>query len=151
MPQNPPQGYPHVMPYLYYEDTAAALEFLTGAFGFTEKMKMTDDGGNVAHAEIAMADGVIMLGTPSTDYKNPKNLGAKTQSIYLFVDDVDAHYERAKAAGGKITQEPEDKFYGDRNFGVEDPEGHEWFFGTHVRDVSPEEMEAAMTGAASAS
>ena len=151
MPQNPPQDYPRVMPYLYYEDAAAALDFLAGAFGFTEKVKMTDDSGNVAHAEVTLGDGVIMLGTPSADYKNPKNLGAKTQSIYLYVDDVDAHYERAKAAGGKITQEPEDKFYGDRNFGVEDPEGHEWFFGTHVRDVSPEEMGAAMSGAASAS
>ena len=151
MPQNPPQGYPHVMPYLYYEDAAAALDFLAGAFGFTEKVKMTDDSGNVAHAEVTLGDGVIMLGTPSPDYKNPKNLGGKTHSIYAYVDDVDAHYERAKAAGGKITQEPEDKFYGDRNYGVEDPEGHEWFFGTHVRDVSPEEMEAAMTGAGATS
>ena len=143
---NPPEGYPHVMPYLYYSDAVAALEFLTSAFGFTEKFRMEDENGGVSHAEVSMGDGVIMLGTPSADYRNPKTLGAKTQSIYVYVDDVDAHYERAKAAGAKITQEPVDKFYGDRNYGSEDPEGHEWYFGTHVRDVTQEEMQAAGAG-----
>ena len=144
MPQNPPEGYTRVMPYLLYEDSDAALEFLTDALGFTEKYRMTADDGRVNHAEVMIGgDGVVMLGTPGSDYKNPKKLGGKTQQIYVYVDDVDAHYERAKAAGAKITREPEDQFYGDRNYGVEDPEGHEWYFGTHVRDVSPEEMQAA--------
>ena len=143
MPQNPPEGYPSVMPYLLYEDSDAALEFLVDAFGFTEKVRMTGDDGRVNHAEVQMSDGVIMLGTPPGDYKNPAKLGGKTQSIYVYVDDVDMHYERAKQAGAKIVREPEDQFYGDRNYGVEDPEGHEWYFGTHVRDVSPEEMQTA--------
>ena len=148
MPQNPPEGYPRVMPYLLYEDSDAALDFLTSAFGFTEKFRMTDDDGRVNHAEVELGDGVIMLGTPGSDYRNPKRLGGKTQSVYVYVDDVDAHYGKAKAAGAKIVREPEDQFYGDRNYGVEDPEGHEWYFGTHVRDVSPEEMQAATAGAA---
>ena len=148
MPQNPPEGYPRVMPYLLYEDSDAALDFLTSAFGFREKFRMTDDDGRINHAEVELGDGVIMLGTPGSDYKNPKRLGGKTQSVYVYVDDVDAHYEKAKAAGAKIVREPEDQFYGDRNYGVEDPEGHEWYFGTHVRDVSPEEMQAATAGAA---
>ncbi len=143
MPQNPPEGYPRVMPYLLYEDSDSALDFLTSAFGFTEKVRMTDDNGRVNHAEVELGGGVIMLGTPDKDYKNPKKLGGKTQSIYVYVEDVDAHFERAKAAGAKIVREPEDQFYGDRNYGVEDPEGHEWYFGTHVRDVSPEEMQTA--------
>jgi PhnB protein len=143
MPQNPPEGYPSVMPYLLYEDSDAALEFLVTAFGFTERLHMTDDGGHVNHAEVQMKDGVIMLGTPAGDYKNPARLGGKTQSIYVYVDDVDAHCERAKQAGAKIVREPEDQFYGDRNYGVEDPEGHEWYFGTHVRDVSEDEMRTA--------
>jgi uncharacterized glyoxalase superfamily protein PhnB len=144
MPKNPPEGYTRVMPYLLYEDSDAALDFLTNAFGFAEKLRMTDDDGRVNHAEVEIGgDGVVMLGTPGSDYKNPSRLGGKTCSIYVYVDDVDAHYERAKAAGAKITREPEDQFYGDRNYGVEDPEGHEWYFGTHVRDVSPEEMQAA--------
>ena len=145
MPQNPPAGYPSVMPYLLYEDTDTALEFLVNTFGFTEKVRMTDDGGRVNHAEVQMSDGVIMLGTPPGDYRNPTKLGGKTQNVYVYVDDVDAHYERAKQAGAKIVREPEDQFYGDRNYAVEDPEGHEWYFGTHVRDVPPEEMEAAAT------
>ncbi len=147
MPQNPPEGYPQITPYLLYEDSDAALDFLTSAFGFTEKVRMTDDDGRVNHAEVQLGNGVVMLGSPGADYKNPKNLGAKTQFVYVYVHDVDAHFERAKAAGGKITREPEDQFYGDRNYGVEDPEGHEWYFGTHVRDVSPEEMQSATAGA----
>jgi PhnB protein len=143
MPQNPPEGYPNVMPYLLYEDSDAALEFLVDAFGFTEKVRMTDDSGRVNHAEVQMKNGVIMFGTPPGDYKNPAKLGGKTQSIYVYVDDVETHYERAKQAGAKIAREPEDQFYGDRNYAVEDPEGHEWYFGTHVRDVSPEQMQAA--------
>jgi uncharacterized glyoxalase superfamily protein PhnB len=134
------------MPYLHYEDATSALEFLTRAFGFRERFRMDDDSGRVAHAEVEMGDkGVVMLGEPGEGYKNPKNLGAKaTASIYVYVDDVDEHYARAKEAGATILQEPQDKFYGDRNYGVADPEGHEWYFGTHVRDVSEEEMESAM-------
>jgi PhnB protein len=143
MPQNPPEGYPSVMPYLLYEDSDAALEFLVTAFGFTEKVRMTDDEGRVNHAEVQMSEGVIMFGTPPGDYKNPAKVGNKTQSVYVYVDDVDAHYEHAKGAGARIVSAPEDKFYGDRSYGVADPEGHEWNFATHVRDVSPEEMQAA--------
>ena len=143
MPQNPPEGYTRVMPYLLYKDSAAALEFLTGAFGFLEKVRMTDEAGNVNHAEVRTGDAVVMFGTPGEDYKNPNELGGRTQSVYVYVDDVDSHFEQAKAAGAKIVREPEDQFYGDRTYTVNDPEGHQWSFGTHVRDVSPEEMQAA--------
>ena len=75
MPQNPPEGYPRVMPYLLYEDSDAALEFLVGALGFTEKMRLTGDDGRINHAEVSIGDGVIMFGTPEGDYKNPNELG----------------------------------------------------------------------------
>ena len=149
MPQNPPEGYPRVMPYLLYKDADAAVEFLTGAFGFNEKVRMRNQDGKTNHAELELKDGVVMLGTPGDEYKNPNDLGGKTQLIYVYVDDVDAHYEHAKSAGAKISREPEDQFYGDRTYGVEDPEGHSWSFATHVREVSPEEMQEAMAGAAS--
>jgi PhnB protein len=148
MPQNPPEGYTRVTPYLYYKDSAAALDFLTTAFGFTEKVRMPDESGKVTHAEIALGDGVVMFGTPGEKYKNPKELGVTTHSIYVYVDDVDAHYEHAKAAGVEIVREPEDQFYGDRSYVAADPEGHERYFATHVREVSPEEMQAALAGAA---
>ena len=115
MPQNPPEGYPRVMPYLLYEDSDAALEFLVSAFGFTEKMRLTGDDGRINHAEVSIGDGVIMFGTPEGDYKNPNELGGRTGNIYVYVDDVDAHYEHAKQAGATIAREPEDQFYGDRN------------------------------------
>jgi PhnB protein len=143
MTRNPPEGYPRVMPYLYYEDNGGALDFLTRAFGFEEKYRMTDEQGRIVHAEVSVGDGVVMLGTPGPDYRNPKRLGSSTQSVYVYVDDVDAHFSAAKDAGATIVQELEDKFYGDRSYGAEDPEGHVWYFGTHVRDVTPEEMDAA--------
>ena len=149
MPQNPPEGTPSVMPYLHYEDAAAALEFLTGALGFRERFRMDGENGQIAHAEVETGDkGVVMIGQPGDGYKNPKNLGAKsTHSIYVYVDDVDEHFARAKDAGGTILREPEDQFYGDRNYCVADPEGHEWYFATHVREVSSEELQAAMASA----
>jgi PhnB protein len=147
MPQNPPEGYPRVMPYLFYEDAAGALDFLTSAFGFTEKVRMAGEDGQVNHAEIELDGGVVMFGVPGEGYKNPKKLGGKTQNVYVYVDDVDAHFARAKSSGATILRDPEDQFYGDRSYGVEDPEGHEWYFATHVRDVSPEEMQQAMAGA----
>ena len=149
MPQNPPEGTPHVMPYLHYEDATAALAFLTSAFGFRERFRLDGPDGRVAHAEVETGDkGVVMLGEPGNEYRNPKHLGAKaTSSVYVFVDDVDDHCARAKAAGATVLREPEDQFYGDRNYGAADPEGHEWYFSTHVRDVSMNELGAAMATA----
>jgi uncharacterized glyoxalase superfamily protein PhnB len=105
-------------------------------------MRMPDEGGRVTHAEIEVGDGVVMLGSPGGEYKSPKRLGAKTQFVYVYVDDVDRHFARAREAGATITREPADQGYGDRNYGAEDLEGHEWYFGQHVRDVSPEELGA---------
>ena len=142
MPKNPPESTPRVTPYLYYQDVAGALRFLSDAFGFRERLRMPGPDGAIAHAEMTLGDGLVMMGCPSKDYRNPKRLGATTQSLYVYVDDVDAHFARAKKAGAKIIDEPEDQFYGDRRYGAEDPEGHHWFFATHVRDVSPEDMKA---------
>ena len=140
MPANPPANMPRITPYLYYEDVAKALGWLSQAFGFRERMRMPGPDGSIQHAELELADGVIMLGRPGPDYRNPKRLGAVTQNIYVYVDDVDKHFERAKRAGARILQEPADQFYGDRRYGAVDPEGHEWYFATHVRDVAPEDM-----------
>ncbi len=144
MVQNPPEGYPRVSPYLLYEDAEAAVEWLTSAFGFTEKLRMPGPDGGVAHAELQLGESVIMLGTPQGDFKSPRQLGGTPVSIYAYVDDVDEHFARAQEAGATIKQEPADQFYGDRTYMAEDPEGHAWGFATHVRDVTPEEMAAAV-------
>jgi PhnB protein len=132
---------PRITPYLLYRDVSSALDFLSRAFGFRERMRMPMPDGSIGHAEMELADdGVIMLGCPGASYRNPKDLGGVTHNVYVYVDDVDKHFERAKRAGARILAEPEDQFYGDRRYGAVDPEGHEWYFATHVRDVAPEDM-----------
>ncbi len=140
MPANPPENMPRITPYLLYRDVDAALEWLARAFGFRERMRLPGPDGKANHAEMELADGVIMMGNPGGDYRNPKQLGQSTQQIYVYVDDVDTHFERAKSAGALILSEPEDQFYGDRRYGAEDLEGHHWYFAQHVRDVAPEDM-----------
>lgn len=144
MVQNPPADFPRLTPYVLYKDAAAAIDFLTSAFGLTEALRMPGPNGTVGHAELRYAESVVMLGTPGPDYKSPKDLGGSTVSMYLYVDDVDKHYETAKQAGAKIIEDLSDKFYGDRTYTAEDPEGHQWSFGQHTRDVSEDEMAAAV-------
>lgn len=140
MPKNPPENMPRITPYLLYEDVGAAMEWLARAFGFRERMRLSGPNGAIAHAEMQRDDGVIMMGNPGAQYKNPKRLGQVTQSLYVYVDDVDKHFIHAKQAGAKIIDEPADQFYGDRRYAAEDPEGHVWYFAQHVRDVKQEDM-----------
>jgi PhnB protein len=140
MPKNPPENTPRITPYILYQDVASALKWLAKAFGFKERFRLPGPDGKILHAEMQLADGVIMMGCPSPQYKNPKDLGQVTVSLHVYVDDVDRHYARAKKAGAKILAEPEDQFYGDRRYGAEDPEGHAWYFAQHIRDVAPEDL-----------
>jgi PhnB protein len=140
MPANPPENMPRITPYLYYEDVARALDWLARAFGFRERLRIPGPDGKIGHAEMELADGVVMLGCPGPEYRGPQRLGGVTQSTYVYVDDVDKHFEQASRAGAKILERPKDQFYGDRNYGAEDPEGHRWYFATHVRDVAPEDL-----------
>jgi len=139
MPQNPPENMPRITPYLYYRDVAAALEWLARAFGFEERLRMPGPDGGIMHAEMQVDDGVIMLGCPAPDYRNPSQLGQVTQSLYVYVDDVDGHFRRTRESGAKLLEEPADQEYGDRRYAAEDPEGHHWYFAQRVRDVAPEE------------
>jgi uncharacterized glyoxalase superfamily protein PhnB len=140
MPKNPPENMPRITPYLLYEDVAAAMDWLERAFGFRERMRLTTPDGAIAHAEMQRDDGVVMMGSPGPQYKNPKRLGQVTQTLYVYVDDVNKHCAQARQAGARILEEPADQFYGDRRYSVEDPEGHVWYFAQHVRDVKPEDM-----------
>jgi len=140
MPANPPANMPRVTPYLYYEDVAAALDWLARAFGFRERMRLPGPDGKVMHAEMEVRDGVVMMGCPGPDYRSPKRVGAMTQGLYVYVDGVDEHFARAKAAGATILKEPADQSYGDRNYTALDPEGHQWFFAQHVRDVPEDQL-----------
>ena len=121
------QRYPTLCPYLYYEDGVAALEWLSKAFGFRERMRMMNADGTMGHAEMELGDGVILMGSPPA-HKSPAHLGQVTVGIYVHVDDVDAHLERAKAAGAQVDGEPVDQPYGVRSYGALDPGGHQWWF-----------------------
>jgi uncharacterized glyoxalase superfamily protein PhnB len=92
-----------------------------------------------------LGEGVIYLGDPGDQYRNPKQLGQETVGIHVEVDDVDAHFERAKSAGAEILEEPTDQAYGLRRYTAVDPEGHYWFFAQVVREVAPEEWGAVVS------
>ena len=132
-------------PYLLYEDVGAALEWLSRAFGFRERLRFQGEDGAVTHAEMELDGGEVMLGWPGPDYRNPRHLGQTTQLVHVYVEDVDAHFERAREVGAEIVSEPQDREYGDRRYDVKDPEGHLWSFAQHVRDVTPEEWGATPT------
>jgi len=140
VPANPPDSMPRITAYLYYEDVASALDWLARTFGLHERTRLAGPDGVVTHAEMELADGVVMIGHPGPEYRNPNRLGQVTQSLYVYVDDVDKHYQQAKQAGAVVLAEPEDQFYGDRRYAAADPEGHHWFFAQHVRDRAPEDM-----------
>jgi uncharacterized glyoxalase superfamily protein PhnB len=137
-----------VTPYLLYQDCEAALDFLSRAFGFREALRYTGEQGYVNHAEMHIGDGgVIFMGDPGDDYRNPKELESETVGIYVEVDEsVDALYERAREAGAEITQEPADQEYGHRRFTARDPEGHLWFFAQALGEVASEEWGATVSG-----
>jgi len=141
MPENPPENTPRITPYLLYADVAAASGWLARTFGLRERMRLAGPDGAVVHAEMELADGLVMMGCPGPDYRNPRQLGHVTQQLYVYVDDVDAHFRHAKASGAAILEEPADQFYGDRRYAAEDLEGHHWYFAQHVRDVAPEDMQ----------
>jgi PhnB protein len=137
-----PEGYRTATPYLIVRGAAEAIEFYKRAFGATEMLRMADPQGRVGHAEIRIGDSVIMLADehPAMGYRGPRSLGGSSVSILLYLDDVDAVFDRAVKAGAKALRPVADQFYGDRSGTLEDPFGHVWTIATHVEDVAPEEL-----------
>ncbi|CAN5527119.1 glyoxalase/bleomycin resistance/extradiol dioxygenase family protein [soil metagenome] len=130
---------------LCYRDPKAALVFLEAAFGFELVMLIEDAEGNLAHSEMKFGDSLVMIGTEWTvQHKSPASIeGLNTQTVHIHLKgDIDAHCERARAAGAEILMEPEDQFYGDRTYRCRDPEGHFWTVGAPVRTVTQEQAEA---------
>jgi PhnB protein len=125
-----------ITPYLLYEDVGGALKFLAKAFGFRKHgAQMLGADGKINHAAMRLGDDLIMMGCPGSRYRNPKRLGQATQSLYVNVEDVDKHFDRARKAGANIIEEPADTAYGHRRYGATDPEGHEWYFAQEIRSV----------------
>lgn len=137
-----PDGYHTATPYLIINGAAAAVEFYKKAFGATELFRMDAPGGKIGHAEIKIGDSPIMLADefPEMDARGPRSIGGTPVSIMLYVKDVDKVFNRAIAAGAKVKQPVQDRFYGDRNGNLLDPFGHVWTIATHKEDLTPKEV-----------
>jgi len=147
-----PDGYPRVIPYLSVEGASAAIDFYTRVFGARERMRMPAPDGKIGHAELEIGDSLIMLADvfPDMGGQTPQELGGTPVTVMVYLENVDAVFDRAIAAGATVEREVQDQFYGDRAGQFVDPFGHKWIVATHVEDVSPEDMErraaAAMGG-----
>ena len=121
---------PTMYPYLSYRDAATALRFLEEAFGFTTTVRWDALDGTVQHAEATFGDGALMMGTAEHPTA-PLEGTSVGQGIYVYVEDVDAHFDRARASGARVVYPSEDTEWGTRRYRVLDPEGYEWSFGSY--------------------
>ena len=143
-----PEGYHSATPYLICKGAGEAIEFYKKAFGAVELMRMAGPNGQIGHAEIKIGDSQIMLSDehPEMGIYSPQHYGGSPISVLLYVEKADATVTAAVAAGAKVTRPLKDEFYGDRAGTIVDPFGHQWYIHTHVRDVSPEELQRAAAG-----
>ena len=142
--KKPPEGWPRISSALFYDDAAAAIDWLVRAFGFEVQERVEDDQGRIVHSQLVLDGGLIMVGQTGLQLdrayqQSPRaGGGVNTQSLAVYVDDADAHCERARAAGAEITNEPATQDYGedywvDRSYGARDLEGHHWWFLQRLR------------------
>ncbi|MGI9382342.1 MAG: VOC family protein [Methyloligellaceae bacterium] len=126
-----------IIPTMRYRDAPAAIDWLCNAFGFLQHLVVPGENGTIAHAQLTFGNGMIMLGSAREDefgtlVKVPSDVGGvETQSAYVIVEDADAHYAQAVAAGAEIVMEIADQDYGGRLYSCRDPEGHLWNFGSY--------------------
>lgn len=141
-----PDGMHSVTPHLICAGAADAIEFYKKAFGAIELTRLPAQSGKLLHASIRIGNSTIMLSDefPAMGGLGPKSLKGSPVTIHLCVEDADALAARAVAAGAKVTMPVADMFWGDRYGQLEDPFGHRWSVGTHVRDVTPEEVQKAV-------
>lgn len=145
-----PEGYHTATPYLIVKGGADAIEFYKKAFGAKESFRMMRPDGRVGHAEIKIGDSVIMLADehPEIGARSPQAIGGSPISIHLYVEDVDAVFGKAIAAGAKVQRPLQNQFYGDRTGGLLDPFGHAWYVATHIEDIAPDELQKRAAAAA---
>lgn len=136
-----------VLPHIYYRDVEKAVAWLTNAFGFIEHYRY---GNPISGAQLKAQNAWIMVTTLREHGKAPKDLGFGTQSLTIFVENVEEHYARARSAGVKLLEELHETVYGELQYAAEDLDGHKWLFSRHARDVSPDQWGAAASNAQAA-
>jgi len=151
-PKYIPEGFHTVTPYLTVKDVKRAIDFYKRAFGARERVIMPMPDGKIGHAEVQIADSIIMLGEecPEHEAVSPQTLEGSPVGLALYVENVDSAFNRAVEAGATVKEAVSDKFWGDRAGSLTDPFGHKWMLLTHVEDVSPAEMKERMAEAFSA-
>ncbi len=134
-------------PYLRVRDANAAIEFYKQAFGANESFRLQEPGGRIGHAELKFGTVTIMISDEYPEYgiQGPEASGGIGSSVHLHVQDVDAMTKQAEVAGAKVVMQPKDQFYGERSSKVVDPLGHEWLIGSHIENVTPQEMQRRFT------
>ena len=130
-----PDNYPRVSPYLLSNDVGKTIDFVKDVFGAKEIERMTLPDGTVNHGEVRIGDSVIMIGKANPQFP------PSSPMLYVYVEDTDTAYKKALNAGAASIMEPSNQFYGDRNAGVKDSDGIQWWIASHVEDVSAEEMQ----------
>ncbi len=138
-----PAEYPRVTPYLSIDGAAQAIDFYVSVLGAEERMRMPGPDGKIGHAELSIGDSMIMLSDPMPDggAPTPSQLSGSPVTLMVYVEDVDAVFDRAIKAGAKEIVPVQTQFYGDRSGQFSDPFGHRWNVASHVEDVSEEDME----------
>lgn len=124
-----------VLPHVTYKRLPEAMDWLSRTFGFVEQYRYGDPASG---AQVRLGNAFIMVRTARGDFRSPAELGFGNQSLTIFVEDVELHFERSKAAGAHIVEDLHETEYGELQYGVEDLEGHHWLFSRHARDVSPD-------------
>ncbi|HUN90062.1 MAG TPA: VOC family protein [Terriglobales bacterium] len=132
-----------LVPHIVYRDVAEAIEWLTRAFGFVEHFRY-GDADHPNGAQMRYRDAVFMIAEVRPGRATPADSGVYSQSLTVFIDDVDGHHARAKAAGARIFEEPHETEYGEYQYGAVDFAGHRWIFSRHARDLSPEQWGATL-------
>jgi PhnB protein len=147
-----PENYPRVVAYLIVDGASEAIDFYCEVLGATERARLGAPGDKVGHAELEIGNSMIMLADefPDMDQRSPKALGGTPVTMSVYVEDVDDVFRRAIRLGAKELRAVEDQFYGDRSGQFEDPFGHRWSVGSHIEDVSDEEMSRRAAEAAGA-
>ncbi len=137
-----PDDYPRLTTYLCVDGAAEAIKFYSDVLGFTERRRMVF-GGQVGHAELELGSSLLMLSDefPEMGALGPKTIGGTPVSMLVYVEDVEATFAAALAAGASQTRPVENQFYGDRSGGFEDPWGHSWTVASHVEEVDPDELD----------
>jgi len=130
-----------ILPHVEYQDLAAAVAWLTKTFAFIEHYRYGDP---ISGAQLHIGNAWIMVNQADPGTSSPAKLGYGTQSLTVFVDDVDAHFHNSQAAGAKIVEDLHVTEYGERQYGVEDLDGHHWLFSRHARDISPDQWGATI-------